>query len=54
MDSNTPNIALSTNTPSIEFIEECRHQSALASSEDRANDEFMAFLDQALLDIEGF
>lgn len=52
MDASTPNTALNPSIPSIEFIEESRRQSTIASSGDRVDTRLMAFLDQALLDIE--
>jgi len=36
----------------LESLEECRRQSALASSADRADMDLMNFLDQILIDTE--
>jgi hypothetical protein len=42
--------SLSHSAASLEFTEECRHQSKLASLADRADVDLMTFLDQVLLD----
>ncbi|CAM3691824.1 antitoxin MazE-like protein [Polynucleobacter arcticus] len=52
MSSNLPKIALNPGVNSIEFTEECRYQSALATLADRSNSDLTNFLDQALLDLE--
>jgi len=44
--------SLSHSAASIELMEECRHQSELASLADRADVDLMTFLDQTLLDID--
>lgn len=40
------------NIQSPGFFEECRRQSALVALADRSNSELMAFLDEALSDLE--
>jgi hypothetical protein len=39
------------NTQALGFIEECRRQSALVATADRADTELMSFMDDALTDL---
>ncbi|WP_293597265.1 MULTISPECIES: antitoxin MazE-like protein [unclassified Polynucleobacter] len=52
MSLNSLHSITNYNATSTEMIEECRRQSALASSLDRADIDLMNFLDQILLEAE--